>query len=77
MDIEKVCINNLGKEIDYGEFKVIIVGYNLVLNYLIASATNDCGWQLLEHTDIILLHSPLNISYFLVNPVYYRKELIL
>ena len=31
MDIEKICINNLGKEIDYGSLKGMVVGYNIVL----------------------------------------------
>lgn len=77
MDIKKICIANLGKEINYGEFKGMVVGYNIVLGFLILSMTNSYGWKLLEHTDIILLHSPLNVSYVLANPIYYKEQLIL
>lgn len=31
MDIEKICINNLGKEVDYDSFKGMVVGYNILL----------------------------------------------
>ncbi len=37
MDIEKICIANLGKEIMYGRFKGMIVGYDTILKYLIIS----------------------------------------
>lgn len=77
MDIEKICINNLGKEINYGEFKAMVVGYNIVLGFLILSMTNSYGWELLEHTDIILLRSPLNRSYVFADPVYYKEQLVL
>lgn len=77
MNIEKICIDNLGKEINYGEFKAIVVGYNIIFGFLIVSMTNGYGWELLEHTDIILLHSPLNVSYILANPIYYKEQLIL
>lgn len=77
MDIKKICIDNLGKEINYGEFKAMVVGYNIVFGFLIVSMTNGYGWELLEHTDIILLHSPLNVSYVLANPIYYKEQVIL
>lgn len=77
MDIDKICINNLGREVDYCEFKAMIVGYNIVLGFLILSMTNGYGWESLEHGDIILLRSPLNVSYVLANPKYYKKQLIL
>jgi hypothetical protein len=77
MDIKKICIANLGKEINYGEFKGMVVGYNIVLGFLILSMTNSYGWDLLKHTDIILLRSPLNVSYVLANPKYYKEQLIL
>jgi hypothetical protein len=77
MDIEKICIANLGKEIMYGKFKGMIVGYNTALEYLIISFTDDCGWNFLTDTDIILLNSPLNHSYVLANPKYYKEQLIL
>ena len=77
MDIEKICIANLGKEIMYGKFKGMIVGYNTALEYLIISFTDDYGWNFLIDTDIILLNSPLNHSYVLANPKYYKEQLIL
>lgn len=77
MDIEKICINNLGREINYGSFKGMVVGYNIVLGFLILSLIEDCGWNTIEHTDIILLRSPLNHSYFLANPKYYTEQLVL
>ena len=77
MDIEKICIVNLGKEIMYGKFKGMIVGYNTALEYLIISFTDDYGWNFLIDTDIILLNSPLNHSYVLANPKYYKEQLIL
>lgn len=77
MDIEKICINNLGKEIDYGSLKGMVVGYNIVLECLILSLVEDCGWNTIEYTDIILLRSPLNRSYALVYPKNYKEQLIL
>ena len=55
----------------------MIVGYNTVLEYLIISFTDDCGWNFLTDTDIILLNSPLNHSYVLANPKYYKEQLVL
>lgn len=55
----------------------MVVGYNIVLGFLILSMTNSYGWDLLKHTDIILLRSPLNVSYVLANPKYYKEQLIL
>ena len=77
MDIEKICIDNLGKEIIYDSFKGMIVGYDTSLEYLIVSFTNNYGWNLLGETNVILLHSPLNHSYCLVNPKYYKKQFVL
>lgn len=77
MDIEKICINNLGKEVDYDSFKGMVVGYNILLEYLILSFVEDIGWNTIEYTDIILLHSPLSRSYALVYPKNYKEQLIL
>lgn len=77
MDIEKICINNLGKEVDYDSFKGMVVGYNILLEYLILSFVEDIGWNTIEYTDIILLRSPLNRSYALVYPKNYKEKLIL
>lgn len=73
MDIEKICINNLGKEVDYDSFKGMVVGYNILLEYLILSFVEDIGWNTIEYTDIILLRSPLSRSYALVYPKNYKE----
>lgn len=77
MDIEKICINNLGKEVDYDSFKGMVVGYNILLECLILSFVEDIGWNTIEYTDIIFLRSPLNRSYALVYPKNYKEQLIL
>lgn len=77
MDIEKICINNLGKEVDYDSFKGMVVGYNILLKCLILSFVEDIGWNTIEDTDIILLRSPLNRSYALVHPKKYKGQLVL
>lgn len=77
MDIRKVCINNLGKEVNYDSFKGMVVGYNILLECLILSFVEDIGWNTIEYTDIILLCSPLNRSYALVNPKHYKEQLVL
>lgn len=77
MDIEKICINNLGKEVNYDSFKGMVVGYNILLECLILSFVEDIGWNTIEYTDIILLRSPLNLSYALVYPKNYKEQLIL
>lgn len=77
MDIEKICIANLGKEIMYSRFKGMIVGYDTILKYLIISFTNNYGWNFLIDNSVILLNSPLNHSYVLINPEYYKEQLVL
>lgn len=72
MDIEKICINNLGKEIDYGSLKGMVVGYNIVLECSILSLVEDCGWNDFVSSDIILLHSPLNRSHVLASIKWYK-----
>ena len=77
MDIEKICISNLGKEVNYDSFKGMVVGYNILLECLILSLVEDCGWNDFVSSDIILLHSPLNRSYALVYLENYKEQLIL
>lgn len=77
MDIEKICINNLGKEVYYDSFKGMVVGYNILLECLILSFVEDISWNTIKYTDIILLRSPLNRSYALVYPKNYKEQLIL
>lgn len=77
MDIRKVCISNLGKEVNYGSFKGMVVGYNILFECLILSFVEDVGWNNIEYTDIILLCSPLNRSYACVYSENYKEQLIL
>lgn len=72
-----MCIANLGKEIMYGRFKGMIVGYDTILKYLIISFTDNYGWNLLIDSNVILLNSPLNHSYVLIDPKYYKGQLVL
>lgn len=66
MDIGKICIANLGKEIMYGRFKGMIVGYDTILKYLIISFTDNYAWNFLIDNSVILLNSPLNQVMFLL-----------
>lgn len=77
MDIEKICMNNLGKEIILGEVKGMIIGYNTILEYLIISFTDNYGFDFSIDSNIILLNSPLNHSYVLVNPKHCKEQLVL
>lgn len=77
MDIEKICINNLGKEVNYDSFKGMVVGYNILLECLILSFVEDIGWNDFVSSDIILLHSPLNRSHVLANIKWYKGQLVL
>lgn len=74
MDIRKVCISNLGKEIILDKVKGMIIGYNTILEYSIISFTDNYGS---DYSNIILLNSPLNHSYVLVNPKHYKEQLVL
>ena len=71
MDIEKICINNLGKEIILDKVK------GMILEYLIISFTDNYGSDFSIDSNIILLNSPLNHSYVLVNPKHYKEQLVL
>lgn len=75
--IEQICSLNLGKEIDYGDRKIIVVGYNTEYNFIICSSTKDDGWNELIDSDIILIQSSLNVSFFYIEPryEYYRMQL--
>lgn len=77
INVEQICSLNLGKEIDYGDRKVIVAGYNTEYNFIICSSTKDDGWNELIDSDIILIQSPLNVSFFYIAPnyEYYRMQL--
>lgn len=46
-------------------------------NFIICSSTKDDGWNELIDSDIILIQSPLNVSFFYITPKYeyYRMQL--
>lgn len=77
INVEQICSLNLGKEIEYGDRKVMIVGYNTQYNFIIVSSIKDDGWNELIDSDIILIQSPLNVSFFYIAPNYehYRMQL--
>lgn len=39
INAEQICSLNLGKEINYGDYKVMVVGYNKRFNFIICSCT--------------------------------------
>lgn len=64
--VEKFARKNLGKETEYkfGHLKSgMIVGYNVKGRAIIVSFTDNTSWSDLDEDDIILLRSPLNMSY--------------
>lgn len=55
------------------EVEAIIVGYNHHLNLVICSMTECTGWHhFWDEEEVLLLHSPLNYSYFYID----HRELI-
>lgn len=72
-----MCIDNLGKEVNYGSFKCMVVGYQKLFGCLILSLPNCYGWTVTSDDDIILLHSPLNCSYVLADIKWYKEQLVL
>ena len=66
---------NLGKEVTIEENKAMIVGYNYDICCCILSFTSDAGWTNILISDIILLRSPLNVSFSLA-PIEHIKKLL-
>lgn len=77
INVEQICSLNLGKEINYGDYKVIVVGYNTEFNFIICSCTKNDGWTEMIDSDTILIQSPLNVSFFYITLKYeyYRMQL--
>lgn len=46
------------------EAEAMIVGYSSFKQLLICSVTECGGWRRFDEDDILLVHSPLNYSYF-------------
>lgn len=76
MDVKEYAIANLGKTVSWHEGdlppnkKAMIVGYCEFEEALIVSFTDDRGWGHNNRTNrnIILLHSPLNVSLWYIYP---------
>lgn len=74
--MKKFAISNLGKSVRWRSFILnplsegMIVGYNAIWSAIIVSFTNGIGWgkESLEGTDVILLDSPLNVSFWYIYP---------
>lgn len=72
LTVEEFARNNLGKSFktfdkDYiipFETEAMIVGYSSFKQFLICSVTEFSGWRHFDEDDILLVHSPLNYSYF-------------
>lgn len=75
MDVKEFAIANLGKTVRWQRFIIrplpegMIVGYNELQEAIIVSFTCNTGWDYEEEDgDIILLHSPLNVSFWYIYP---------
>lgn len=66
---------NLGKEVTIKENKAMIVGYNYDICCCILSFISNVGWTNILVSDIILLRSPLNVSFSLA-PIEHVKKLL-
>lgn len=74
LTVEEFARKNLGKSfitfdknntnVPFG-VEAMIVGYNHYLNLIICSMTECSGWhRFWDEEEVLLLHSPLNYSYF-------------
>lgn len=75
MDVKEFAIANLGKTVSWGSAIIrsfpesMIVGYSELQEAIIVSFTCNMGWDYEEEDgDIILLHSPLNVSFWYIYP---------
>lgn len=71
MDVKEFAIANLGKTVRWRKEFVegMIVGYNIEKEAIIVSFAYNLGWDYEEEDgDIILLHSPLNVSFWYIYP---------
>lgn len=80
MDIQQYVKVNLGKEITFKNcdnakgtaiMEGMVVGYDSCGIEILVSYTNNVGWspnEIVDGDDIVLLHSPLNVSYDYVFP---------
>lgn len=85
LTVEEFARKNIGKSFktfdkDYiipFETEAMIVGYSSFKQLLICSVTECGGWNELIDSDIILIQSPLNVSFFYIAPNYehYRMQL--
>lgn len=76
MDFKEFAIANLGKTIRWKDGtryplpEGMIIGYSISGEAVIASFTDTTGWskEVIEEGDTIILHSPLNISFWYIYP---------
>ena len=77
LTVEEFARNNLGKSFkafdkDYiipFKTEAMIVGYSFLKQLLICSVTEFGGWRRFDEDDILLVHSPLNYSYFYITNI--------
>lgn len=74
LTVEEFARKNIGKSFktfnkDYiiPDIEAMIVGYSSFKQLLICSVTEFCGWRHFDEDDILLVHSPLNYSYFYIS----------
>lgn len=75
LTVEEFARNNLGKSFktfdkDYiipFETEAMIVGYSSFKQLLICSVTECGGWRRFDEDDILLVHSPLNVSFSILH----------
>lgn len=76
MDVKEFAIANLGKtvrwkdDVTYPLQEGMIIGYSMSGEAVIISFTDTTGWdkETCEEGDIIILHSPLNVSFWYIYP---------
>ena len=77
LTVEEFARKNIGKSFktfdkDYIipiEIEAMIVGYSSFKQFLICSVTEFGGWRRFDEDDILLVHSPLNYSYFYITNI--------
>lgn len=74
-EVKDFVQSNLGKEVIVKGHKAMIVGYSKLTYYAIISFTKHYYWNKPIRSDVILIHSPLNVSFSLVS-VNTLKELL-
>lgn len=75
LTVEEFARKNIGKSFktfdkrlyySFWKTEAMIVGYSSFKQLLICSVTECGGWRRFDEDDILLVHSPLNYSYFYI-----------